>query len=220
MPQNPSQTSNGCLSLILNLFQFNNKDTAQSLPYRRKASVLTPAEHRFYLTLIQALENKAVIFAKVGLQDVFSIIDREKYNSFRNRIVQRHIDFLICDSDTLHPLFGVELDDSSHNQPKNKARDEFKNLVFEAALLPLIRIPVKADYDLDQLKIKFQPYFKTEQVIDTPPTCPNCNIPMVRRTAKQGDFKGRDFYACSNYPKCREIINIVEQEREIASRPS
>ncbi len=211
MQRKTEKNFDGCLSLILNLFGLNNKDTAESLPYRRKASVLTPAEHRFYLTLIQALENKAVIFAKVGLQDVFSIIDREKYHSFRNRIVQRHIDFLICDLDTLHPLFGVELDDSSHNQPKNKSRDEFKNLVFEAALLPLIRIPVKADYNLDQLKIKLQPYFKKEQVADTPPSCPTCKTPMVRRTAKQGDFKGRDFYACSNYPKCREIINIVVQ---------
>ena len=29
--------------------------------------------------------------------------------------------------------------------------------------------------------------------------CPNCNIPLVLKTSKEGN----KFYGCSNYPKCK-----------------
>ena len=40
--------------------------------------------------------------------------------------------------------------------------------------------------------------------------CPRCGAKMVRRTAKKGANHGRKFYGCSNYPKCRYIMNIDE----------
>lgn len=33
--------------------------------------------------------------------------------------------------------------------------------------------------------------------------CPNCNIPLVKRSGKRGQFLG-----CKNYPKCRHTENI------------
>ena len=38
--------------------------------------------------------------------------------------------------------------------------------------------------------------------------CPRCGAPMVVRTARRGDRAGKQFYGCSNYPKCRAIFNI------------
>lgn len=38
--------------------------------------------------------------------------------------------------------------------------------------------------------------------------CPKCGAPMVKRKAKKGINAGSFFYGCSNYPKCRSIINI------------
>lgn len=40
------------------------------------------------------------------------------------------------------------------------------------------------------------------------PTCPKCQADMVKRTAKTGNNKGRPFFGCQNYPKCRGIVNI------------
>ena len=40
--------------------------------------------------------------------------------------------------------------------------------------------------------------------------CPKCGTPMVRRTAKKGERAGKPFWGCSNYPKCRGIVNIAE----------
>lgn len=201
----------GCLSAIFRLFSMGVQENVPTyLPYRTKDSILTAAENRFYLALLKAIENRAVIIPKVGLQDVFAITDRENYMSARNRISTRHIDFLICEINTLRPLVGVELDDSSHNRAETQKHDLFKNQVFENAHLSLVRVAVKQNYNVDELKTVLQMYFKREETVQTPPTCPNCNIPMVRRTAKQGEFKGKDFYACTNYPTCKELINITE----------
>ncbi|WP_169392928.1 MULTISPECIES: nuclease-related domain-containing protein [Psychrobacter] len=42
----------------------------------------------------------------------------------------------------------------------------------------------------------------------TPPNCPKCQGDMVKRTAKTGTNKGRAFFGCQNYPKCKGIVNI------------
>lgn len=38
--------------------------------------------------------------------------------------------------------------------------------------------------------------------------CPRCNGKLVLRTAKKGVNMGKQFYGCTNYPKCRYIQNI------------
>lgn len=43
--------------------------------------------------------------------------------------------------------------------------------------------------------------FPTQAV--TPPSCPVCTKPMVRRTAKHGANTGGTFWGCSGYPACR-----------------
>ena len=39
------------------------------------------------------------------------------------------------------------------------------------------------------------------------PRCPKCDSAMILRTAKRGERAGKQFYGCSEYPKCRTIIN-------------
>ena len=40
------------------------------------------------------------------------------------------------------------------------------------------------------------------------PLCPRCGAPMVRRRATRGPNAGKEFYGCTNYPRCRGIVNI------------
>jgi ssDNA-binding Zn-finger/Zn-ribbon topoisomerase 1 len=35
---------------------------------------------------------------------------------------------------------------------------------------------------------------------------------MVLKTARKGNFKGKQFYGCSTYPACKGILNIDETE--------
>ncbi|WP_201605058.1 nuclease-related domain-containing protein [Psychrobacter sp. JCM 18903] len=44
----------------------------------------------------------------------------------------------------------------------------------------------------------------TEQV----PACPRCQAAMVKRVAKKGQHQGKDFFGCSQFPKCWGVVNV------------
>ena len=43
---------------------------------------------------------------------------------------------------------------------------------------------------------------------DLLPSCPSCGSSMVSRVAKKGKLRGNKFYGCSQYPKCKSLINV------------
>jgi predicted RNA-binding Zn-ribbon protein involved in translation (DUF1610 family) len=182
---------------------------------------LSPAEQNFYRLLQTATDGWATIAPKVSLGDLFSVKagDRSQNQIYRNKIDRKHVDFLLFDPQTLMPILGVELDDSSHQRKDRQERDRFVDGVFAAAGLPIAHVPVRHSYQVAQLNKFLQ---KTAgmttsssipQMQDTPepqtetaePVCPECGSPMVLRTAKSGSHKGNQFWGCSNYPKCRGI---------------
>jgi Topoisomerase DNA binding C4 zinc finger len=42
-----------------------------------------------------------------------------------------------------------------------------------------------------------------EVILDAPPCCPECRLPMVKRKARKGDNRGSQFWGCSTFPRCR-----------------
>lgn len=38
--------------------------------------------------------------------------------------------------------------------------------------------------------------------------CPNCGAKLIKRAATKGERKGKSFWGCENFPKCRYIENI------------
>ena len=44
------------------------------------------------------------------------------------------------------------------------------------------------------------------QASEPVPDCPKCGRPMVRRTARRGANAGSEFWGCSEYPRCRGIV--------------
>ncbi len=121
-----------------------------SLPYRKKRYLLTKAEKSFYHVLQSCLNNGYVIFPKIRLVDIFLVSGKENYRSYFNRIVQKHVDFLICDKQNFTPLAAIELDDSSHSGKEHT--DSFKDNIFLAAGLPLYRIKASYNYNPTQIK--------------------------------------------------------------------
>jgi len=49
-----------------------------------------------------------------------------------------------------------------------------------------------------------------EEVVSFPEEldCPKCSASMVKRKARQGARVGQEFWGCSQYPKCRGIVNV------------
>ena len=224
-----SETENpGCLGFLLRLFGGKPENTkeAPTFPYRVRDDFLSPAESSFYRVLLTVLNGQALVCPKVGLSDIFFVTRPHENRAASNRIVQKHVDFLVCDLTNLKPLFGIELDDASHARADRQARDEFVEKVFAAASLPLLRVPVQRGYTLQELSARIEPLLRgpivpianpgmagskpssgtSETSID--PLCPKCDVPMVLRTSSRGERTGQQFYGCPNYPKCRETVPV------------
>jgi hypothetical protein len=117
-----------------------------TFPYRRK-SLLSPAELAFYSVLKDAVGDRFVILLKVGVRDLVEITNREVNQAAFNRVAAKHVDFVLCDQVTLHPLVAIELDDSSHYQRDRADRDAFINELFRVIGVALIRHRVQMAYD-------------------------------------------------------------------------
>jgi hypothetical protein len=217
----------GCLAPFLRLFginrsaQIDDTPAGEPLPYRVSDNFLSPAELSFYRVLSLAIGQDAVICPQAGLGAIFFVPKgSERFYGHWNRIAAKRIDFLLCDPTTMRPLAGIELDDASHKAESRQERDAFVADVFEAASLPLIRLPDRVAYapaDLaSQIKPLLAPVPATGQVpaveeTSTPeavPICPKCGIPMVMRTSRRGDRAGQLFWGCSNYPRYREMQSV------------
>lgn len=189
----------------------------QEYPYLVRDHFLSPAEHSFFMVLKSAVADSALISSKVGLHDVFYVksSDGSKYRIYTNKIDRKHVDFLLCDPQTVQPIAGIELDDKSHQRSDRQARDEFVENVFRAANLPLLRIPVKHTYSVTELLSLLKPYLAMDRqasptvqtsTLEAQPRCPKCGSDMVLRTAKSGANQGEKFWGCSRYPQCRGIV--------------
>lgn len=215
----------GCLTAILNALGLGKPAPAveepepDTFPYRLRDDFLSPAELSLYKVIKNMVGDHLVILTKVSLADIFFVSRPHENRGAINKIDRKHVDFLICNPQTLKPLFGIELDDSSHQRPDRIERDEFVDGVFDAANLPLVHLPVKQAYSTTELGEVFRKVLKQNQgqaasvpesaptasATKAAPTCPKCGVPMVLRTAERGPNAGKQFYGCTNYPKCREV---------------
>lgn len=261
----------GCLSALFGLFSKRNEDYTtystseesgvnEPLPFRLRDDFLSTAEHSFFQVLRSMMGNYFTICPKVSLSDVFFVINPDKNMSAYNRINRKHVDFLICDSQTMRPRFAIELDDKSHERHDRIERDAFVDELFETAQLPLVRIPVRPAYNTNELGVLFRTALSGTQkpenvnppsaqvtnpssestlstatmgekpIVDSKgpvtgssssqisqaksgsenhtPVCPKCGQPMVLRTAGEGPNKGKRFWGCVNFPRCKVIMKI------------
>jgi predicted RNA-binding Zn-ribbon protein involved in translation (DUF1610 family) len=186
-------------------------------PYFARDHFLSPAEHSFFMVLKSVVSDSALISIKVGLGDLFCAksSDSSKYRIYTNKIDRKHVDFLLCDPKTVQPIVGIELDDKSHQRSDRQARDEFVENVFQAARLPLVRIPVKHAYSTGELQALIKPYLSTGSqavpsiqvtAVEPGPICPKCGSEMILRTAKSGANQGENFWGCSKFPQCRGML--------------
>ena len=197
-------------------------DAPPEFPYQMRDAFLSNAEISFYHVLRSIANDSSMVLTKVSLGDLFYVKSSEssKFRTYTNKINRKHVDFLLCNPKTMRPYLGIELDDKSHQRKDRSERDEFVDQVFQAAGLPLLRVPVRHTYAVAEVQALLQPYIQTDLtsphvINETPPpytpipVCPKCGADMVERSAKSGPNQGKRFWGCSNYPKCRHIVPIT-----------
>ncbi len=119
----------------------------RNLPYLARGQLVTKSELKFYKSLSKAVQDDFQIFAMVRIADLLRVEKNNKHRrKWLNKILAKHIDFVLCDPGSLKPLVCIELDDISHQRPERIERDKFVNLAFKSAQLPLLRIPTQPEY--------------------------------------------------------------------------
>lgn len=87
--------------------------------------LLTKNEWSAYMTMKKITDaHELVICPKVRLIDIVEPKSGEKENVLRAKVIQKHIDFVICKKN-LQIVGVVELDDASHDTKKRIERDKF-----------------------------------------------------------------------------------------------
>ncbi len=212
----------GCLGLFLKLLRispdFQSGRRQPDFPYRLRENFLSPAELSFYRVLVQSVGESFSINNKVRLWDILTVPKHEGSRSYENRISSKHIDFLLCDPTTMQPVLAIELDDASHARKDRQERDAFLDQALAAAGLAILHIRAARAYSVAEVQQQIngvisatttisshQPLLKS---VSNEPSCPKCHAVMVQRKAAKGVHAGKRFWACTNYPRCREIIGI------------
>lgn len=143
----------GCLGVILSLLGIAPDSKDRSFPYKKKDWLLTRAERSFFGVLVSVVDPEQIVFSKVRLADLLYIPRGTKSRQAAfNRIQSKHIDFVVCDKDTIRPFLAIEFDDSSHDSPSRRKRDEFVDKAMKSAHLPLLRVRAQKAYVQSALK--------------------------------------------------------------------
>ncbi len=130
---------------------------SESLPYRKRDYLLTAAERSFYEVLCGVVGDQLHVFPKVRLIDlVYLPKGTENRQGYTNRVVSKHVDFVLCDRRDVAPLLVIELDDASHEREDRKERDTFLDSALGAAGLPILHVAAKRSYEPRELADSIQ----------------------------------------------------------------
>lgn len=136
------KTSNGARSAFSDLFLSQSKKNE----YRKRVTLMNGSEAAFFHELMKQLPNNYYVFPKMRIADLVTAEDGEGYYSRFNRIIRKHIDFVVSDN-TFTPALAIELNGSSHQRQDRANRDEFVKRVFSNANIPLEFVNVGSNFE-------------------------------------------------------------------------
>jgi hypothetical protein len=142
------------LIVIVTVLATRLSDNSFPFPFDSKRTVFTPAEKNFQNLVEQAMGPKYRILNRVKLSDVVTI--RNGVSTRASQVAAtnanaKYLDFVICDRTNMKLLGAIDLVDTQGKGYKIK-KDWFVSGALEAAAIPHIRIKVKANYTIDEIR--------------------------------------------------------------------
>ncbi len=192
------------------------KDQEERLPYRLREHFLSTPELALLRVLQRTMGSHYLICPKVALNEIFYIARPNENVHFFSKFFRKHVDFLLCDPETLKPAFGIELVKPVSRHETREA-DQFMAELFLSARLPLVHIQSSERYseqDLTQLfelattKVRETGPLRSTAKTDSIPMCPVCGKMMVLRIHREGLEAGKKYYGCMDSPKCNGMVKI------------
>lgn len=113
--------------------------------YRKKFRIMNGSESALFFELKKQLPQNYYVFPNMRIADVVDIIDGQGFYKRRDKILPRHVDFVVCDQD-FKPIVVAELNGKYHNRLDQQKRDKEKKEIFEEAKLPLVIINVGENF--------------------------------------------------------------------------
>lgn len=142
------------LIVIVGVLASRLNDNSFPFPFDSKNAVFTPAEKNFQNLVEQAMGTKYRIINRVKLVDIVTIrngVSDRASQSAVNNAEGKYLDFVICERATMKLLGAIDLVDTQGKGYKIK-KDWFVSGALEAASIPHLRIKVKANYTLDEIR--------------------------------------------------------------------
>lgn len=193
------------------------KTQEQRSPYRLREPFLSTPELALFRILQRMVGRHYLICPKVALNDVFYIVRPNENVHFFNKFFRKHIDFLLCDPDTLKPSIGIELV-KPVSKTETREADQFMKDLFLSVRLPLVHVQSSEHYsqqDLTELlelaiiRVKETGPLRATTKIDSVPMCPVCGRMMVLRVYRNGKHVGKNYYGCVDNPHCPGTAEIA-----------
>lgn len=142
------------LIVIVAVLASRLNDNSFPFPFDSKEAIFTPAEKNFQNLVEQAMGSKYRILNRVKLSDVVTIrngISSRAGQTAVNNADSKYLDFVICERNSMKLLGAIDLVDTQGRGYKIK-KDWFVSGTLEAANIPHLRIKVKANYTIDEIR--------------------------------------------------------------------
>lgn len=143
------------LIVIVAVLASRLNDNSFPFPFDRKSAIFTPAEKNFQNLVEQAMGPKFRILNRVKLADVVTVrngVSNRASQTAVNNANNKYLDFIICERDSMRLLGAIDLVDTQGRGYKVK-KDWFVSGALEAAAIPHVRIKVKPNYTLDEIRV-------------------------------------------------------------------
>jgi hypothetical protein len=139
--------------------------------YKIGRPLLSVAERSFFGVLHQALGTDYLLFVKVRLADLVEPGGNASLSARKtafNRIIGKHVDFVICQKTDVSLLGVIELDDKSHDTLASGFRDALVDDALTDAKIPILRVRVQHAYSPTDIRERVLKTFCVVKTVQAP----------------------------------------------------
>lgn len=158
------------LIVIVTLLASRLNDNSFPFPFDGKPSVFTPAEKNFQNLVERALGDEYRVLNRVKLADIVTIrkgVSAKAGQTALNNANNKYLDFVICKRDTMQLMGAIDLVDTSGKGYKVK-KDWFVSGALEASSIPHVRIKVKSNYSIEEIRTCISSRILGKTITSTP----------------------------------------------------